>query len=299
VTRERSPNYPQIGLDVAVESVRALFKRESRSLVPLEVAVKAWGYSSLNGVSRVRIASLRQYGLLLLQDGKVRVSPRGVTIAMLGEASSEYQQAIKDAALTPPIFRDLYEAMGNASDENLTHFLVNERKFSPDGARRLVRAYRATVEFAKLTEPSYDDEESDDFGQEQDVQGTINAPAPRAVHVGGSATSGSHAAGPTGSSAAEQYRWPLVGGVVAEVTFRGGQVTTAALAMLNEYLGIAQRALAAEEQASAPRAAAIEQEQIPALAPPGPDADTPGDPTPPPVRPEWASVFQAARRNTQ
>ncbi len=112
---------------------------------------------SVSGPARSQIASLRQYGLLEAdKNGNLRVSSRALTLALRAETSSDHADALKEAALTPPLFREIHEQMGEASDDALVHHLVSARKFAVDGARRLVRSYRATLEVAKISEPVYD-----------------------------------------------------------------------------------------------------------------------------------------------
>lgn len=232
MARERSPNYPQIPLETAVQSVRALFKKESRTAVPPEVAVQAWNYQGMSGPARVRIAALRQYGLVESEkSGKIKVSTRGMALSMRSPDSPEYIAALKESALTPAIFRELYENQNGASDEALKYHLVADRKFSPDGARRLIQAYRATVELANLGQMSYDvdadaDEADADIDRDRDEE-MDDTPAGRDGRV----------------PSTLQYRVQLTDGIIAEVTFRGGNVTPRALRVLRAHLKLAEVAL--------------------------------------------------------
>src|SRR5688572_30742916 len=117
VSKQRSPNYPSIGLDGAVEAAKSLYRREGRTAVAQEVAVKAWGFTALSGSAKSRLAGVRQYGLVENdQQGRIRLSERGLTLAVADSSSPEYAQALKEAALEPDIFRELYEDMRQASD---------------------------------------------------------------------------------------------------------------------------------------------------------------------------------------
>lgn len=151
--RERSPNYPAVSIEKAVKDAQALYKRESRTAVPQEVAVKAWGYKGLSGTSRSRLGALRQYGLIEIEkSGSVRISTRGMTLSLRSPDTPEYKTALAEAALTPPVFRDLRETREGASDEALLHYLVVEKKFSQEGARRVIEVYRANTNFADAGE---------------------------------------------------------------------------------------------------------------------------------------------------
>src|SRR5260221_5821337 len=118
MNRERSPNYPGFPLEDAIKNVQALFKVASRTAVAPIVAVKAWGYTGLNGVSRVRLAALRYYGLIEIEkSGNIKLSRRGLTVSMRSPDSPEYGAAIKEAALAPIIFQELYESQRGVADE--------------------------------------------------------------------------------------------------------------------------------------------------------------------------------------
>jgi hypothetical protein len=178
-SRERSPNYPGHGLDRSLQDLQLLYKRESRTVVPQEVAVKAWGYNSLSGSARSRLAALRHYGLLEMQkNGQVRVSTRGVTLALRSPDTADYKQALRDAALTPTIFQELLDTKRGASDEALVHHLIVNKKFSPDGAKRVLEVYRANAEFAALDQDAAD---ATDIGTTQSPDVSANGARPQFV----------------------------------------------------------------------------------------------------------------------
>jgi hypothetical protein len=150
----RSPNYPSVGLEQAVRDARAIYQKYGRNPIDPDAAAKAWGYNTLSGPARQRIASLRQYGLIDQQvNGPLRMSPRALTLILRAPDSAEYGAMLRDAALTPPLFRHLYDDWLNEPDDGLLHYLIAERRFSPDGAQRAMAAFRDTTEFAGLTEP--------------------------------------------------------------------------------------------------------------------------------------------------
>jgi len=125
-----------------------LYKQEGKTQVPSAVAVKALGFSSLNGASKVRLAAMRQYGLIEGKENQVRVSSRGLALSLRSSDTREFQEARAQAALTPSTFRELYTSKREASDEALRHHLIAERGFSQDGAKRLIAVYRSAMQFA-------------------------------------------------------------------------------------------------------------------------------------------------------
>jgi hypothetical protein len=64
--------------------------------------------------------------------------------------SQERIQALKEAALQPTVYSDLWRVFGlDASDHNLAYHLETQG-FSPSTAREVVEGYKATVSFAQL-----------------------------------------------------------------------------------------------------------------------------------------------------
>ncbi len=156
MARSRSPNYPAIGLGQTIEAAKALWAKEQRTAVPPEVAVKAWGYKSLSGPARTRLAALKHYGLLEEDRHGVRLSERALQIIHQPAESSEYQEAVREAALAPELFRELRETHASASDDALKAHLVTKRKFTEEGAKLFIEAFRDTIDIAKLRDSAYD-----------------------------------------------------------------------------------------------------------------------------------------------
>ena len=62
--RERSPNYPYLGLSEAIDHTQKLLERQKRALVSPDVAINSWGFKKPSGSSGRYLGALRQYGLL-------------------------------------------------------------------------------------------------------------------------------------------------------------------------------------------------------------------------------------------
>ena len=255
LSRERSPNYPNYAIDIAIENIKSLYRAAGRTPVDPVVAVKHWGHQTVSGASRSRLSALRQYGLLDSErGGKIRVSQRGLTVALRSSDSPEFQEAIRSAVLAPQVFRDLYETKRDvADDEILRHELISERGFSRDGADRAIEVFRANLKFARLLEYSEQrdgtDGVLDDIESEADRgdQGIAYRLAPK----------GREAASERSLENAVHYRLPLPGGLIADVRLAGGEVTAVALGFLREYLELAERALRFETR-STPEPVAVD-----------------------------------------
>ena len=183
MTKQRSPNFPGVDLAEAVKLTQKLYDRERRSPFPAESAAAAWEYKGPSGPVRVRIGALRQYGLIAREGKDSKLTDRAITLVLRNSGSREHHDALRAAALTPELFRELQETRADASDESLKHHLIVEKSFTPEGADRCIKAYRGTINAAMLTESniisrSYDDEFPDTDEEEPMV---IEAPHQRTV----------------------------------------------------------------------------------------------------------------------
>jgi hypothetical protein len=61
----RSPNYPRLAFDTALEKARIVYDRHQKHSVSREAIAQALGYTTFNnGASKAVIAALKYYGLL-------------------------------------------------------------------------------------------------------------------------------------------------------------------------------------------------------------------------------------------
>ncbi|MDE3148970.1 MAG: hypothetical protein KGL37_05825 [Acidobacteriota bacterium] len=145
----RSPNYPAFGLPKALERARALYDKDGKAAVTTVAAVKAWGYNTLNGRSLRSIAALRQYGLLDDTGPKmVRLSQAALTIMLSPPTSPDRVKALGEVARKPAIFGTLWDqyADGFPSDESMVNNLIINSNYGPDAARKLIAAFRETID---------------------------------------------------------------------------------------------------------------------------------------------------------
>ena len=161
MARGRSPNYPSLDLGKALKAVGDLYTKEGRTDTAIEVAASAWKYASVSGPARSKIAALRQYGLVTLVKGHLRISDLAMMLILRGEETPEYKQALKRAALTPALFSELRDSHPDASEDGLRHHLIVDKKFTKEGANRVIQSYQATIELANLDGASYDADEDE------------------------------------------------------------------------------------------------------------------------------------------
>lgn len=178
----RSPAYPFISVERALEQASALFTVEGEYEAPLPSAFKAWGYGEKSSGGRQTLATLRYYGLIDVSgEGdarKVKVSELARRIILdQREDKSEKKKLIRQVALAPAAHKILFEHYPNGlgSDGSVHHFLVFEHGFKPDAATDLLEEFKETARFAELYEPQ---KPVDKVGEEEDTNGDEeNAPS--------------------------------------------------------------------------------------------------------------------------
>lgn len=165
----RSPRFPFINLEAAVERARQLHSHQKTSSsereISLQGVVAAWHpMKEFSSALSQTVAALHQFGLL---DDYWRRDRRPVSLSDLAVAiitgpdptSSEYAAALRTAALTPKIFAELWQQVqqtGRADRSSLVRFLTTERDgrgkapFTPKGAHDAVRLFYESVRYAGL-----------------------------------------------------------------------------------------------------------------------------------------------------
>jgi hypothetical protein len=156
--RQRSPNYPALGLEEAIAAVTKLHEKDRCHAVPASIVHERWGYKAHSSVATQSEAALKAYGLLAAQgealDRKVSVTSKADRII---RNAPDRDAMVQEAALQPRIFAELwkrYESEGLPTDEVIQSYLVWERKdgqFTQDAAKEVVKRFRSTIEFAKLS----------------------------------------------------------------------------------------------------------------------------------------------------
>lgn len=151
----RSPNYPALSLPQAIDVVGKLWSEAKRSAVSHDAAAQAMGFKSLSGPARVAIGTLRQYGLIeKAEKGHIRISDLAVKI-LHGADDEEHAQALQEAALTPDLFMELAKSHIEASENVIRSYLITKKAFAEDGARKAARAFKETMELAKVEGRGY------------------------------------------------------------------------------------------------------------------------------------------------
>ena len=173
----RSPAYPYIPVQKALEQASALHRKEGDYLAPLPSAVAAWGYSPKSSGGRQTLATLKYYGLIdVVGDGdsrKIKVSDIARRIILdKREDETEKRRLIRSVGLSPSAHKALYEEYPNglASDRTVEHFLIFDRGFNSEAAKELLTEFKETARYIQLYELAAEADKPEDIRDEEEAK---------------------------------------------------------------------------------------------------------------------------------
>ncbi len=183
VPRHRSPAYPAISLRKALERARQFYAVQKQHPAPVEAAVGIWEFAAKSSGGAQTIAALKQYGLMSETDErgkrKVQLSERALRIIRdEREPSPERDEAIRQAALLPKIYAEMWDKwnVDLPADATMRLFLIHDKSYNEASVADLITTYKDTIALAKLAES---DKEELVVGRVEKPGGEIKpAPAP-------------------------------------------------------------------------------------------------------------------------
>lgn len=159
--KQRSPAFPYITLDMAIERVRLIYQKIRDFPQNREQMSKAYGKPATSSATIQTLATLQQYGLvetvIVNSERRLKVSDLAKVILNPNAPKTKYEDAIAKAALLPPVFRELWDSYGDLSDISDSvplYHLTHDRRtshgtiFTENAAKDVLRVYRATLAFA-------------------------------------------------------------------------------------------------------------------------------------------------------
>ncbi len=157
----RSPAYPFVPVQKALEQARALYNAEGDYEAPLPSALAAWGYGPKSSGGRQTLATMKYYGFIDISgegdQRKIKVSDTAKRIILdPRDDHPERRQLIQRAALEPAAHRSIFNQYPNglASEGTVKHFLMFDLGFKADAASELLDEFKLTAAYAGLYEPS-------------------------------------------------------------------------------------------------------------------------------------------------
>jgi hypothetical protein len=155
--RQRSPNYPAVGLKEAIERAKKFIAEDGRAGAPAAIAAKHIGFATAHGQAYSVLSAMKKFGLVEDKDGRVMPTQRAIEINSLPEADERRRRAIGAAAMSPPLYAELieqYRATGLPADDTLAGELEAYKGFNPNGVKEFLKGFKETLEFAGLTDLS-------------------------------------------------------------------------------------------------------------------------------------------------
>ncbi|MCY3665315.1 MAG: hypothetical protein OXH81_06635 [Gemmatimonadetes bacterium] len=178
---KRSPNSPARNLPAAIEDLRAVDERIARKGFSLrkiqadyDTFFAAWELSTSSSGGYGRIAALKQYGLIEEREkGRACLTKLAIKILDLNDqtpAPVRYN-VLRKAALNPEIYHHLWNELGqNAYDQERLEEELLRLEFTPKAIPYVSRNYLETIEFAKLTDASIQEQETKMVITQEDAQ---------------------------------------------------------------------------------------------------------------------------------
>ncbi|HLJ57190.1 MAG TPA: hypothetical protein VKT77_19295 [Chthonomonadaceae bacterium] len=155
-TRHRSPAYPAFSLKVAVEKLALIYEAHRRAAIAPDTLKRTMGYELTTSHSMRAIAALIQFGLIEEDGGaerRLRVSELGLSIVLRKAMDSERVTHLRRAAMRPAIYRQMLDLWKDdlPPDEAISRFLLFDRNFNPAVVPAVIRDFRTTHQFARLS----------------------------------------------------------------------------------------------------------------------------------------------------
>jgi hypothetical protein len=153
--RQRSPNYPTVGLKEAIERTKKFYDTDGKAGASPEMAAKHIGYSTAHGEAYSVLSALKKFGLVEDKTGRMVPTARAIEILSLPANDPRRLGAIRKAAVAPPIYAELlkdYRDTGLPADDTLEGELIAYKGFNPNAVKLFLRSFKETLEFAGLSD---------------------------------------------------------------------------------------------------------------------------------------------------
>ncbi|MCC7426091.1 MAG: hypothetical protein IT557_04235 [Alphaproteobacteria bacterium] len=221
--RDRSPAFPYIGLDKALERTRVLFDKAKRFDVRVADIAIDWGLTPKSSATDRTVAALVAFGLAETAGAgdakKIKISEAGWRILEDARPGVK-EELLAKAAVKPKAIADYSERWrdGRPDDTHAISDLRFDGGFTEDGARIFLRVFDETVKFASR-DGGRDRSDTPAVGSidvpNSEGSQVATLPATRLGTIGASPTT---RLGTIGTSAGER-EW-LRGSLARESTFR-------------------------------------------------------------------------------
>jgi hypothetical protein len=151
MARMRSPNFPGLPLEDAINSARVIWDKNRKAPISREAVAKDLGYAGLTGRSFQVLGALNQYGLVEnIAKGQMRVTQTAEDI-FVGYPEEVRRAAVSKAAREPGLFQAIYEKFeGIAPGENAVRSFLFQRGFTNEGVEKALKSFLETNRYAEI-----------------------------------------------------------------------------------------------------------------------------------------------------
>jgi hypothetical protein len=189
-SKDRSPSFPFIPLQTAIDRLEAFEKKFGRHPAPANKAGLAWSMKETSSQADQTLAALKSFGLIKYEGmGTARhaVITEDGRNYLRAQQDSVKKEILKVCALRPKIIRKFWAAWSadRPPDEVALDKLILDNGFSDGGARNFLKVYDNTTAFAGLSnsdkiDPSAEDDSAEDDANTDDPasSGVRNPPPP-------------------------------------------------------------------------------------------------------------------------
>lgn len=165
MNRMRSPNYPAIPLDRAIELVGEIHRKSRANVISREAAAQDMGYSGLTGHSIKLLGALAQFGLVeRAGKGDLKVTQMAVDI-LHGLDERVRSSAMHVAGAAPKLFQSIYERFPDGvPSENVIRSYLIQQGYADVALTPAIKSFMETNRFLELAaaSESHGDDESGD-----------------------------------------------------------------------------------------------------------------------------------------
>jgi hypothetical protein len=166
MAKVRSPNFPVIDLNAAIDAVGKIYVREKRGSFPQMSAATHLGYTSINGRSLGMFAALRAYGLINGRGDSLEVTADAIALIEAPADSPDRVAALTRAFSGPPMFNLIQEQYPEPPSEQTLRWWLIQQGFTADGADKAAQIFLESRKLVTLLPEEYIDPTRNNNGGE-------------------------------------------------------------------------------------------------------------------------------------
>jgi hypothetical protein len=151
---KRSPGYPMISLQEAIEKAKALWGKDKNNNIPLQAAYQHLGYQSMGGYAARIMAALKKFELISEDKGSIKLTNEAIDIILHEPSDEHHVNTIRKLALRPIIYERIFNDFDGRvpSDATLKIKLIRDYGFNAGSVDDFISTFKQTMEYANLIE---------------------------------------------------------------------------------------------------------------------------------------------------